>query len=477
MDIKIFALIPIKYNSQRVPGKNFRLMNGKPLFYYIINTLQKCKYINKIIINIDDERTKFAIKKYFKNIIFYNRPKHLLGGDVATNKLFADMIKSMNLNADYYFQTHTTNPLLKLGTINNAIKEFLNDNDKYDSLYSVKQHQTRLYDKNSKAVNHNPKELLPTQDLEPLFEENSCIYLFSRESLLNCNHRIGNNPLMFKMDDIESQDIDIETDFGITEIIMKSLYLNNDKSVIITGACGGIGYSTATLFKENGWNVIGADIKNNRENIDNIDDLYLFDLASENNIIDFTNKVNKKYENINCIVNNAAYQVCKPLRKLDSNDWNKTMNINVKSAYLLSKYLYDKLMKSHGTIINVSSVHAINTSENISFYAASKGCLSSLTRSMALEYSKDNIRVNAVLPGAVDTGMLRDGLARDNFGNNETIDDKIKKLGKKQCSGRVGQPSEIANLIYFLSDNEKSGYIVGQSIIIDGGATIKLSTE
>ena len=138
MDKTIFALIPIKFNSTRVPGKNFRLMNGKPLFYYIINTLLKSKYINKIIINIDNKFTEDSIKKYFPSgIDFYYRPKHLEGGHIATNKLFIDMIDTLKLNADYYFQTHTTNPLLKLETIDKAIYQFLNNNldkDEYDSL-------------------------------------------------------------------------------------------------------------------------------------------------------------------------------------------------------------------------------------------------------------------------------------------------------------------------------------------------------
>jgi len=485
MNKKIYALIPIKYNSERIPGKNFRLMNDKPLFYYIINTLQQSKYISKIIINIDNKFTEDAIKKYFPSgIIFYYRPIHLEGGHIPTNELFIDMIESLKLDADYYFQTHTTNPLLKVKTINNAIQQFFNNNTEteiYDSLYSVKQWQTRLYDKNSKAVNHNPNELLPTQDLEPLFEENSCMYLFSEYSIKKYKHRIGKKPLMFIMNDVESQDIDIETDFLITESIMKDLYLNLNKVVIITGVCGGIGYATALKFKNKGWTVIGIDIKKNNNIKNSIDELYILNISNEQEILNFVNIITKKYNRVDCIVNNAACQICKPIHESNSYDWNIIMNTNVKPSFLFAKYFRNLLIKTKGSIVNISSVHAINTSENIALYAASKGCLSALTRAMALEYGKVGIRINSILPGAVNTSMLREGLMRDNFENNTgnklDVNQRLENLGNQHCIGRVGEPNEIAELILFLSDNLKSSYIIGQSIVIDGGASIKLSTE
>jgi NAD(P)-dependent dehydrogenase (short-subunit alcohol dehydrogenase family) len=136
------------------------------------------------------------------------------------------------------------------------------------------------------------------------------------------------------------------------------------------------------------------------------------------------------------------------------------------------------LVENKGSVVNVSSVHAVATSENIAVYAASKGSLSALTRAMALEYGKVGVRVNAVCPGAVDTGMLRAGLMRDNFTNeNATVQQRLENLGRKQCIGRVGEPEEIGELILFLADGNKSGYITGENIVIDGGATVKLSTE
>ena len=223
--MKIYALIPIKHNSDRVPGKNYRDFNGKPLFYWIINTLLNSTYINKIIIDTDSDLIenliKINFKKHLYKIIIYRRPEHLWGGHVATNKLFVNVIESLQLDADYYFQTHTTNPLLKTETINNAIELFLKKCGEYETLFSVKTHHTRFYDKNGKDMNHNRFKLIPTQDLDPIYEENSCMYIFTKESLMKYKARIGKNAFMFIMNDIESTDIDWEDDFKIAELLHK----------------------------------------------------------------------------------------------------------------------------------------------------------------------------------------------------------------------------------------------------------------
>ena len=224
--MKIYAIIPIKHKSTRVPGKNFRLMNGKPLYYWIIKTLLNVKEINKIIIDTNSPIIKSDLSKYFDmtNIIIYDRPKHLWPGDTATNDLLLNVINSLNLDADYYLQTHVTNPLLKSDTIRKSINEFLEKKDKYECLFSVKTHHTRFYNKDGKDMNHNRFKLIPTQDLDPIYEENSCIYIFTKEILEKYKARIGKNALLFPMNDIESQDIDWEDDFTITEVLMKTFY-------------------------------------------------------------------------------------------------------------------------------------------------------------------------------------------------------------------------------------------------------------
>lgn len=224
--MKIYALIPIKHNSERVKGKNYRNFNDKPLFYWIINTLLNSTYIDKIIIDTDSNTIKELIPMFFnKNmdrIILYDRPEHLHGGHIATNDLFINVIQSLNLDADYYFQTHTTNPLLKTSTINGAIETFIEkEKNGYESLFSVKRHHTRFYDKSGNDMNHNRFKLIPTQELDPIYEENSCMYLFTKESILKYKARIAKKAFLYEMSDIESTDIDWPDDFNLAEKLHK----------------------------------------------------------------------------------------------------------------------------------------------------------------------------------------------------------------------------------------------------------------
>lgn len=225
--MKIYALIPIKHNSERVPGKNYRDFNGKPSFYWIINTLLNSTYIDKIVIDTDSPTIKELVPKYFNDnmerIIIYDRPVHLHGGHVATNDLFVNVIQALNLDADYYFQTHTTNPLLKTSSVNDAIETFLNKvNEGYETLFSVKTHYTRFYNSIGQDMNHNRFHLIPTQELDPIYEENSCMYLFSKDTLLKYKARIGKKAYLYKMTDIESTDIDWHEDFKLAELLHKN---------------------------------------------------------------------------------------------------------------------------------------------------------------------------------------------------------------------------------------------------------------
>jgi len=157
-------------------------------------------------------------------------------------------------------------------------------------------------------------------------------------------------------------------------------------------------------------------------------------------------------------------------------EWELIMATNVRATYLLVKALYPLLKESRGAVVNVGSVHALATSKSMAAYAASKGAVLALTRSMAIEMAADGIRANAVLPGAVDTGMLREGLSRAHAGTGD-MEERLRRLGRRHPLGRVGQPAEIAKSILFLADNAQSGFITGQSLAVDGGATAVLSTE
>ena len=479
--MKICAILPMKHNSSRVPGKNYRNFNGKPLFMYILDTVLECKLLDKVVIDTNSELIINLIGEEYNSekIIIYNRPKHLWDGSIAMNVILENVINDLNLNYDYFFQTHTTNPLLKVETINEAIKTFLEKElDGYDSLFSVKQWNTRLYQNiNNKvvALNHNPNELLPTQDLEPLYEENSCMYLFNKRNLIKKKHRIGYKPYMFIMNDIESSDIDIETDFLIAECLHKTFRMNSNKVVLVTGGAGGIGLDICKKFKKCGWTVVGTSRRDKCDS--NFMDHYIQgDLTNEEDIKIIINFISNKYGRLDCLVNNAAYQICKPVWEMSSEEWSKVYDCNVKSIYLFVKYSLYLLKNTKGNIINIGSVHSVTTSDEIAAYASTKSAIAGLTKNLAIELSKFGIRINCISPGAVDTPMLRDGLSRGHI-EGSSSDELVNNLGKKHLLGRVGKPEEIANIVEFVSNSNNGEFINGANILIDGGASIKLSTE
>lgn len=215
---KIVALVPMRHHSQRVPGKNYRLLAGKPLFHHIIEMLLAVPEISDVVVDTDSEPVMEGLRDHFPQVIIINRLQKLRADDVPMNQILIH--DTDQLPADFYLQTHSTNPLLKPETVSRAIQSFLAAYPTYDSLFSVTRLQTRLYDKDGKAINHNPKELLQTQDLPPVYEENSCMYLFTRENLVAKQHRIGDHPLMFEIDAAEAWDIDEELDFAITDFLL-----------------------------------------------------------------------------------------------------------------------------------------------------------------------------------------------------------------------------------------------------------------
>jgi CMP-N-acetylneuraminic acid synthetase len=219
-NIKIAALVPMRHHSQRVPGKNFRNLAGKPLFHYILDTLLQCPEIQEIVVNTDSDVIQSDIEKNYPKIIVISRPEKLRADSIPMNEIL--MYDTSQVAADLYLQTHSTNPLLKPATISSAINEFRKQFPTYDSLFSVTRLQTRLWDQDTLPVNHDPDVLLQTQDLPPIYEENSCIYLFTSENLKRRGNRIGENPLMFETPVEEALDIDEEIDFQIADLLMKN---------------------------------------------------------------------------------------------------------------------------------------------------------------------------------------------------------------------------------------------------------------
>jgi glucose 1-dehydrogenase len=246
---------------------------------------------------------------------------------------------------------------------------------------------------------------------------------------------------------------------------------------MITGAAGGIGRATVALFTEKGWRVIGVDRSLFGDDFPANGLFIQTEISHPESMEAIFRQVQEFTPTLDALVNNAAVQVAKPLLETTVEEWDMVIANNLRPAFLFAK-LAHPLFKAAGAgaIINVSSVHAVQTSENIAAYAASKGGLLALTRAIAIEFAKDNIRVNAILPGAVDTPMLRAGLNRGHVSGTD-IYARLDNLARKTVNGRVGQPAEIAHAIYFLADDTQSSFMTGQAMIVDGGATARLSTE
>lgn len=248
------------------------------------------------------------------------------------------------------------------------------------------------------------------------------------------------------------------------------------RTVLITGAAGGIGRATVAFFHDKGWAVIGVDRAERGAGFPAEGLFIQADISLAEDVQVIFEKARDFTPSLDGLINNAAVQISKPLVKTSAEEWDRVMASNLRSVFLAVKLAHPLLAVKGGAIVNVSSVHAIQTSANIAAYAASKGGLLALTRAMAIEFAPDDIRVNAVLPGAVDTPMLRAGLGRGHVGGGDE-QTRLDNLARKTVNGRVGTPEEIASAIYFLADSQQSSFMTGQALVVDGGATARLSTE
>jgi len=208
----------MRHDSQRVPGKNFRPLVGRPLYSYILETLLACPEISTVVVDTDSTVIKDGLRQHFPMVKVIDRPEHLRSGEIPMNEVL--LHDTSLVEADFYLQTHSTNPLLRRDTVSGAIQALFQNYPTFDSLFSVTRIQTRLWDSLGRAINHNPAVLLRTQDLPPIFEENSCIYIFTRQTLLERRNRLGERPLMFEINAAEAWDIDDEVDFLITDFLI-----------------------------------------------------------------------------------------------------------------------------------------------------------------------------------------------------------------------------------------------------------------
>jgi CMP-N-acetylneuraminic acid synthetase len=217
--MNLVAFVPMRHHSQRVPGKNFRMLAGKPLFHHVIETLLAVPEVTQVVVDTDSVPVMDGLRDYFPQVRIIERPSHLRADNVPMNDIL--IYDTEEVPADFYLQTHSTNPLLKSQTVSHAIQALLTKYPTYDSLFSVTRLQTRLYDQDGHAINHDPTVLIQTQDLPPVYEENSCLYMFTRDNLMRRHHRIGEKPLMFEIDADEAWDIDEELDFAITDFLLR----------------------------------------------------------------------------------------------------------------------------------------------------------------------------------------------------------------------------------------------------------------
>ncbi len=218
--MKVIALLPMKAHSERVPNKNMRPFAGRPLYHRVAQVLESSKLVEQIIINTDSDAIASDAVKYFSKAKIIERPEGLRGDFVPMNDIIAYDVQASTV--EHFLQTHSTNPLLTHETLERAICEYFESLTAYDSLFSVTKMQSRFYWDNGKPVNHNPRELLRTQDLPPVLEENSSIYLFSNKSFAAAGEkRIGCTPKMFVMDKLEAVDIDEEEDWVLAEMLYK----------------------------------------------------------------------------------------------------------------------------------------------------------------------------------------------------------------------------------------------------------------
>ncbi|MFT4634813.1 MAG: CMP-N-acetylneuraminic acid synthetase [Chitinophagales bacterium] len=220
--MRIVALLPMKANSERVKGKNFRDFGGKPLFKWVLDTLLSVAEIDLIVINTD---ARHILAEYGltdnERILIRDRNEEICGDLISMNLIIEDDIK--NIHSDIYLMTHTTNPFLSRHSLEAAIEKFqiVLKTGEADSLFTVNKVQDRFYDGDVQPINHDPANLIRTQDLEPWYQENSNLYLFSKDSFIKTDARIGANPTMLVTAPYESTDIDTPDDWDLGEVMVE----------------------------------------------------------------------------------------------------------------------------------------------------------------------------------------------------------------------------------------------------------------
>jgi CMP-N-acetylneuraminic acid synthetase len=220
MNPKIIALVPMRHHSQRVPGKNYRLIAGRPLYQHVIENLLQVGQISQVVVDTDSPDIMKGLAANFTQVKVIERPDSLRADHLSMNEILIHDVDQ--LSGEHFFQTHSTNPLVTPDTISRAIDSYFIKQAEFDSLFAVTKLQVRLWDSTGNPINHDPNILLQTQDLPPIFEENSCFYIFSKSNLIKRRNRLGARPQMFEISRDEAWDIDEEIDFQIAALLLRN---------------------------------------------------------------------------------------------------------------------------------------------------------------------------------------------------------------------------------------------------------------
>lgn len=215
---QVTAIVPMRHSSERVPGKNYRPLGGKPLYHHVVEALLATPSVGEVIIDTDSEFIFEDVKAHLPDVRLVERPSHLRDGHTPMNEVLAHTLTYAS--SDSVMQTHSTNPFVRPETFETAIQRFFEEDG--DSVFGVTRIQGRLWSKDLDPINHDPAILARTQDLDPVYLENSCFYVFSKQSFASTGNRLGKTPRAVEVDALEAVDIDEETDFKLAEAIAAS---------------------------------------------------------------------------------------------------------------------------------------------------------------------------------------------------------------------------------------------------------------